>query len=70
MTEPTLLRLPAVLEATQLSRSSIYAAIKAGEFPSPVRVGRRAVRWRAEDIAAWRDTLRPTVCVGDEETPD
>jgi len=57
MSEPTLLRLPAVLAATQLSRSTIYAAMQAGDFPLPVRIGKRAVRWRAEDILMWRSSL-------------
>lgn len=55
-----LLRLPAVMRETGLSRSSIYAAIKEGRFPRPVRIGKRAVAWRAEEIAAWRDTRPPT----------
>jgi prophage regulatory protein len=54
-----LLRLPAVIAATQLSRSTIYAAIQAGRFPQPVRVGERAVRWRCEDIEAWMAALLP-----------
>lgn len=57
MTAQTLLRLPEVLRETALSRSCVYEAIKGGRFPAPVRVGRRAVRWRAEDIAAWRSAL-------------
>lgn len=49
-----LLRLPAVMRETGLSRSSIYAAIKEGTFPAPVRIGKRAVAWRVADIVSWQ----------------
>jgi len=52
-----LLRLPQVMREVALCRSSIYAAISEGRFPSPVRIGRRAVAWRAEDVEAWKATL-------------
>jgi len=52
-----LMRLPDVMRETALCRSSIYAAISEGRFPSPVRIGRRAVAWRKEDIEAWKATL-------------
>ena len=38
---------------TGLSRSSIYDMMAKGEFPIPVRIGRRAVAWRESDLAAW-----------------
>ncbi|HQU48367.1 MAG TPA: AlpA family phage regulatory protein [Casimicrobiaceae bacterium] len=34
-------------------RSSIYEMIAAGEFPKPIRVGRRAVRWLAHEVDGW-----------------
>lgn len=37
----------------QLSRSSIYAAVKAGTFPAPYRIGARAVAWRVSEIEQW-----------------
>jgi len=46
-------RRPAVERLTGLSRSTIYAMIAAGEFPRPVRLGKRAVGWRESDIAEW-----------------
>lgn len=48
----TLLRAEEVLARLQVSRATFYRFIKSGQYPSPVRVGKRAVRWRAEDIAA------------------
>ena len=48
-----LARLPAVLNATGLSRSTLYARVKIGEFPAPVKLGERAIAWRVESVRAW-----------------
>ena len=42
-----------VESATGLSRSSLYRLAAAGEFPRPIRLGPRAVGWRADEIVAW-----------------
>lgn len=47
------LRRPAVEAATGLSRSSIYDMMERGEFPRPVRIGRRAVAWPEIVISDW-----------------
>jgi prophage regulatory protein len=47
------LRRPAVEAATGLSRSSIYAMMDSGEFPRPIRIGRRAVAWPESAVLAW-----------------
>lgn len=52
-----LFRLPQVREITGLGRSTIYAKIKAGEFPAPINLGVRAVAWRSTDIDAWASSL-------------
>ena len=36
-----------------LSRSTIYELMRDGEFPLPLQVGKRAVRWHEREIAAW-----------------
>ena len=36
-----------------LSRSAIYALMEEGQFPRPVRIGKRAVAWRRSEIEAW-----------------
>lgn len=46
-------RLPLVEERTGFRKSSIYAGVKAGTFPAPVRLSARAVAWREEDIDRW-----------------
>lgn len=46
-------RLPTVLAATGLGRSTIYRLIAEGSFPAPVRLGPRAVGWRWSDLDQW-----------------
>lgn len=54
---------PALLDAEQtaqyvgMSRRWIYRATSAGEFPSPIKIG-RATRWRRADLDAWVEGLR------------
>lgn len=48
-----LLRLPEVETLVGLRKSSIYDAMKRGEFPAPVKLSRRAVCWPASAIDAW-----------------
>ena len=47
------IRRKTVEELTGLSRSSIYAMMSEGTFPKQIRIGRRAVVWRQEDIENW-----------------
>jgi len=56
-----LLKLPAIIKETALSRSSIYAAVKSGAFPAPILIGKHAVAWRAENLASWRNSLKPSL---------
>ena len=46
-------KLPIVEEITQRSRSSIYADVKAGTFPRPIRIGRRSVAWNLNSVYQW-----------------
>jgi len=48
-----ILRRKQVEARTGLSRSTIYARIKAGTFPSPVSLGPRAVGWIESDVQRW-----------------
>ena len=47
------LRLPAVIEATGLSRSTIYDKMRDGTFPQPVKLSMRAVAWPESVIKDW-----------------
>jgi prophage regulatory protein len=46
-------KLETVKKFTGLSKSSIYSFIKNGSFPTPIRIGKRAVAWRTEDLEKW-----------------
>lgn len=46
-------RLPQVSQFTTMSRSWVYAAVKAGDFPAPVKIGHRAIGWRRTDVETW-----------------
>ena len=45
-----LLRREEVEELTGLSRSAIYRMMRAAEFPTPIRIGPRAVRWPKAEL--------------------
>ncbi|MCD4512794.1 AlpA family phage regulatory protein [Brucella pseudogrignonensis] len=47
------LRLPAVVEITGLSRSTIYYMMSDGKFPRPINLGKRIVAWPESVIATW-----------------
>jgi prophage regulatory protein len=48
----TILRLPAVIAGSGLSRSTIYLRISQGVFTHPVNLGGRAVGWPAHEVTA------------------
>jgi len=48
-----LLRLPEVKAMTGLSKSSLYALVREGTFPAPVRLGPRAVAWVKSEVRRW-----------------
>ncbi|MFO1505933.1 MAG: AlpA family phage regulatory protein [Lysobacterales bacterium] len=52
---PRLLRRDAVSALTGIPRSSLYARIRAGDFPAPVRLGPRCVAWDAAQVDLWID---------------
>jgi prophage regulatory protein len=55
-TPTRLIRLPEVKLRTGLARSSIYRMMDDGTFPSPRKLGPRAVAWLVNDIDAWIDS--------------
>lgn len=48
------LRRKTVCQTTGLPPSTLYAKIAAGEFPKPVKLGKRAVGWLSTDIEDWK----------------
>ncbi|MDB2520397.1 AlpA family transcriptional regulator [Planktomarina temperata] len=55
---PQIFRRKDLEERLKLSRSSIYAMMATGEFPKPIRLGRRAVGWLSGDIEKWLQDLQ------------
>jgi|APSaa5957512576_1039674.scaffolds.fasta_scaffold18638_3 prophage regulatory protein len=49
----TILRLPAVLKRTGLSRSTVYLLISKDKFPESISLGDRAVGWIESEIDQW-----------------
>ncbi len=52
-------RLPQVLAAFPVSRSTWWAGVKAGKFPKPVKLGPRTTVWKVEDLRALMATETP-----------
>jgi prophage regulatory protein len=50
MTETAMWRLRQVMETIGLKKSTIWARVKAGLLPPPVRIGERAVAWPSGEI--------------------
>ena len=46
-------RLPETEKASGYKRSSLYRLEKLGLFPSRVKLGKRAVGWRRDEVRAW-----------------
>jgi prophage regulatory protein len=49
-----------VIRMTGLGRSTIYRLMAEHEFPTPVRLSKRAIAWRRTDLERW-SAARPTV---------
>ncbi len=60
-----LLRIEDVMERVTLRKTAIYNRIREGTFPKPRDLGGRTVRWLAQDIDNWIESLPTT---GDQET--
>ena len=48
-----ILRRDEVLRLIGLKKSALYELMAEGHFPRPMKLGERAVGWRAGDVAAW-----------------
>ena len=48
-----LLRLPEVMSRTGMSRTAVYAAVKSGKMPAPIKFSRRFTAWTQSSIDAW-----------------
>ena len=51
------LRLPEVLRLIPVSKSSWWAGVKSGLYPSSVKIGPRTTAWRVEEVKALIERL-------------
>jgi prophage regulatory protein len=52
--QETLLRLPQVIAATGVKRSTLYAKMRVGTFPKPIWLGSpHAVAWLQSEVNQW-----------------
>ena len=51
------LRLPQILQIIPVGKSTWWAGVKSGRFPSAVKLGPRTTAWRCEDIRQLMDKL-------------
>ncbi|MEB1390403.1 AlpA family phage regulatory protein, partial [Xanthomonas campestris pv. campestris] len=67
----TVERLPSVLARVGRSRASLYRDIAAGQFPSPVKIGERAIGWDPRVVDNWsplKNPLQAPSVIGDSGT--
>ena len=67
--ETRLITMREVLRICALGRSTVYRLMAARQFPQPVKIGRRGVRWRVSDIEEWVQS-RPPANGTDPELPE
>jgi prophage regulatory protein len=53
----SLIRLPAVIARTGLSRSVIYARMARGEFPTSIRTGPKTIVWVSSEIDDYVESI-------------
>ena len=46
-------RLPQIKAHLNVSGSSIWAWVKAGKFPKPIKLSENCTAWNAADVEAW-----------------
>lgn len=46
--------IPAIIP---FSKSKLWADVKAGKFPAPVKLGKRCTAWRSEDIRRYIESV-------------
>ena len=51
----TLIRINDVLRLVAISRSHLYAMVKCGEFPPPLKLSTRSSAWKLSEVEAWVD---------------
>jgi prophage regulatory protein len=55
-----LYRLKELVDRLKISRSSIWAGVKDGTFPKPIRLSKRTVAWSHNQIEEWLENRMET----------
>lgn len=55
---PALVSVREITEWLGLTRQSIDTLVRDGQFPAPIRIGKRRKAWTKADILAWLDRRR------------
>ena len=55
------LRLPQVMEISGLAKSTIWAYVKKGKFPQPIKLSARVTVWKLSDIHKWMESFNTEV---------
>lgn len=50
---PALIRSRLLCQILGISKSALYAWVRKGFFPPPIRCGQRFTAWRRHDVEAW-----------------
>lgn len=53
MPEDRLMTRPEVEELTRLSCSALYRHMRESDFPPPLKISSRAVRWKRSEVLDW-----------------
>lgn len=53
-----LIRIEELMKITSLGRTSLYRAVKLGDFPHPVKIHGRAAAWLESEVLAWFEQLK------------
>jgi prophage regulatory protein len=59
-----LIGLPEVIRTVGVCKSSIYAMIRRGEFPKPVKPRPRCSRWFEQEVVDWIEVCKSARDVG------
>lgn len=59
MSQSRFIRMPDLRQKVGLSKSQIYKLIQQGEFPEPVKLGRKVSVWTDAEIEEWMSKQVP-----------
>jgi prophage regulatory protein len=54
------IRMTELKEKVALSRSQIYKLIQQGEFPEPIKLGKKISVWTDHEVEEWMSSKLPT----------